>query len=517
MKRWSLCVLAVMLSAALLIGCSSSPKSPETSGQPSGSQSTENRKTDEPITIHFVKPGVSNDSPENARIKAKIEEEFFKSTGIKVNIDLKYYDWDVIAEKFNLDITSGKAPDMIRLPLNLYFQFWQKGYFQPLNELIDAHVPNLAKRFSQEEIDIATINGQIAGFPLGGMPVNSILIIRQDKLDALGKSMPTTLEELEDVMAAYKQAHPNEYPFMAYWSAGLQYMNALAGLEAYNGSQKILKAGGTVTTYYMHEDMARYLELANRWYKNGWVTPDFMTAGEEVEGQFIKDQGLTVVSYQDLGLEFIKQTQESVNPNARAGVVPQLKAPWGEETIYFDGYNKEGYIGIPKNVSKEKAEIVAKLINWELENPDNFWLTRRGEKGIDYEIVDGKMKTPDKWLEPDAKPYNWEYWMINSAPIQGGDLNIVDASALPGAEEVYEQIRTAKTRKNPLLTTPNIPLDELAAKFDSVTKKLGELQSEIIVGRRPLSDWDQSSNIWKNGGGEELEKKMTDVYNSLKQ
>lgn len=510
MKGWAKSVLVMMILAALVAGCTGSPKSSETSGQ-----SSDSGKSAEPVTIQFVKPGVTNDSPENARIKAKIEEEFFKSTGIRINLELKYYDWDVIAEKFNLDVAAGKAPDMIRLPLNLYFQFWEKGFFQPLNEWIDTQVPNLAKRFSQEEIDAGTVHGQIAGFPLGGTPVNSILLIRKDKLDALGKPMPTTLQQFEDAMAAYKKAHPNEYPFMAYWSAGLAYMNALAGLEAYNGNHKILKSDGTVTTYYMHEDMERYLELANRWYKNGWVTPDFMSAGEEVEGQFIKDMGLTVVSYQHYALDFIKQTKESVNPNAVASVVPQLKAPWGEETLRFDGFNSEGYLGITKNVSKEKAEIIAKLINWELDNPENFWLTKRGEEGIDYEIVDGKMKTPDKWKAEDAKPYNWEYWMINSAPIKGGDLNIPDADALPGYEEVYEQIRNAKTKKNPLLATPNIPLDDLAAKYDAVTKKLGELQSEIIIGRRPLSDWSQAAKIWADGGGADLEKKMTEIYKSL--
>lgn len=481
---------------------------------PNSSQAESPSGSDETVTLRVLKPGVENESPENARVKARIEEELEKATGTKVNLDFYYYDWDVFAEKYNLDIVSGNAPDLMRCTTADFFKYWSQGHFQPLDESAKSYLPNLQKRFSQGEIDAATINGKLAGIPLGGCPINGIGLIRQDKLDAIGKAVPTTLEELEDVFAAYKTAYPDEFPFVAYWAAGRRYIAGLCGLEAF-ADDKYLRDDGTVTVGYMHPDQKRYLELYNRWYQNGWVSKDCLTAGEEAEGQFIQDKGLMVISYAWYGLDFFKQTADSVNPNAKAALVPELKAPWGEETLMFDGYNNEGYLAVPKTVPKDKVDLICKIVNWELDSAENFNLTRRGEEGIDYIIEDGKMFTPDKWKAPDARPYNWAYYFVNSTFVNGGDLNIPDGSALPGTEEIQEQIINAKVIENPMLAVPYMPLDDLTNKYDAVTKELGTLQSEIIVGTRPLSDWDQAEKIWLDGGGAEIEAKMTEIYNSF--
>lgn len=527
MKRTKLVAigLAVALVFTLLVGCSGNKNS---DGAPSAGSGSSPKASEsdpassaanaEPVKIRYLKPGSAGDSPEIPRIEKRIEDKFFEDTGIKIDIDLYYYDWDVIEQRFNLDLTAGNPPDMVRFWTSKAFQFYSKGYFQPLDDLIAAHTPNLAKRFSQGELDAAKFKGETVGFPLSGNPVNYGLTIRQDKLDALGMPMPTTVEDLENVMAAYKQAHPDEYPFLGVWFGSLRIMNAFSGIPNFAGSGKpmITKPDGTVTTYFMHENMRSFLELANKWYKNGWVSPDFLTVGDEAEGLFVKDSGLLLASYTDSGIDNVEQTRTTANPNAKAAIVPQLTASWGDETAFFEGYNSEGYVSIPKTVPKEKAEIIAKLVNWELDNPDNFWLTKKGEKGVDYLVEDGKMVIPDKWKADNANPYSWEHWIINRPVINGGDLLIPSADDLPGAEEAREYLRTAKTIQDPVQAMPYLPMDELAAKLDAVNQKLGFLQSEIILGKKPLSAWDEAAKIWADGGGADIEKKATEIYNSLK-
>lgn len=505
-------IMILSLVMALAAGCATGGNSETTIED----QTTTQPQNDEPVTLRILKPGTINESPENPRIKAKIEEELYEYTGTKVNLDFYFYDWDVFSEKYNLDIVSQNAPDAFRATTNIYFKLAFDGQFQALDSVIDEYIPNLTRRFTEGEIKAGIVNGETMGLPLGGTPANSLMLIRKDKLDLLGKEIPTTLAELEDVYAAYKEAHPDETPYMGYWSANVKWIGALAGLDSYFGTEKSLKSDGTVTTYYMQPNMPRYIELLRKWVENGWCQADVLTAGEEAEGLFIKDKGLTIITYERYGLDFFKQTKESVNPDATAAVVPALTTPWSDTTIAFDGYNSEGYLAVPKTTPADKVKLVAQFVNWELDSPDNWWLTKRGEKGIDYEIIDGKMSTPEKWQAEGAQPYDWTYYLINSVFTNGGDLNTPQIDALPETDTIYNMIRTVKTIKNPLLDTPYLPLDDLATQLDSVTKKLGELQSEIITGQRPLSDWDLAEEIWLDGGGAELEEKMTEVYNSMK-
>lgn len=515
--------LVVVLLVSLIAACSNNgTNSNSKNGGNSGTSNTGSKdgattEAGEPIVIKFLKPGTAGDSPEIPRVEQRIEEEFFKSTGINIDLQLSFYDWDVFSEKFTLDLASGNAPDFARFPTNLFFQFYSKGYFQPVEDVMKEHAPNLFKRFSEDEIQAAYFKGEMAGVPLGGSPINSIITIRADKLEALGKPMPTTVAEFEDVMAAYKAKYPNEYPFMGLWWAQTKVMNFLSGLENFAGSGKnyIMKSDGTVTTYFMHERMQNYLELATKWYKNGWVSPDFLTVGDESGGQFIKDSGLTVIGYGANGLEDIVQTANTVNPNAKGAIVPALKADWGNATAAFDGYNQEGYIGIPKSTTPEKAEVIAKFINWELENAENFWLGKRGELGVDYELVDGKINKLAKWKEEGANGYSWEHWMINSVYIDGGELNLQSLDAVEGNDDVLAYIANSEVINDPMLKTPYLPIDDLAAKVDSLNVKLGFLQSQIIIGKQPISAWSEAAQIWADGGGAEIEKELTAIYKSM--
>lgn len=506
-KRSATVMLVLALVVTLIVGC--------TQGSKGGGASSSSG--DEPVVIRFLKPGTPGDSPEIPRVEQRIEEEFFKDTGIKIDLQMVFYDWDVFEQKFTLDLTAGTAPDFGRFWTSIFFQFYSKGYFQPVGDVMEKHAPNLFKQMKKEEIEWGFFKGEMAGVPLGGYPVNQVLVIRQDKLDALGKKMPTTVAELEDVMAAYKAAHPDEYPLHGPWWPVVKVMNFYSGIPNFAGSGRnfIMKEDGTVTTYFMHEKIPAYNELANRWYKNGWISPDFLTIGDEMEAEFIQDKGLIMVGYHASALENVEQTASTVNPNARGAVMPNLSASWGDRTTTFDGYNNEGYIGIPKSTSAEKAEIIAKLINWELDNMENFLMGKRGELGVDYQFVDGKVQKMPEWEKEGANGYSWEHWMVNRA-VFSEELNFQMADEVEGYESVIEFIQSAKPMDDPLLKTPYLPVGDLAAKVDALNVKLGELQSQILVGQRPLSDWSQAKKIWEDGGGLELEKQITAIYNELK-
>ncbi len=517
-------LVSIALVFTLIVGCSSNngnnSASPSTNNSPSASNKpAEKPADDKPVEIRMLKPGSPGDSPEIPRVEKAIEDSFYESTGIRIDLKLEFYDWDVLEQKYTLDIASGKAADFGRFPNNLFFKFYDKGYFQPIGDVMKAHAPNLFKQMSKEEIEAGYYKGEMAGVPLGGFPINYIMVIRQDKLDALGLQMPKTVADFENVMAAYKKAYPNEYPLHGVWFGYSKVINALNGITNFAGSGKgfVMKPDGTVTSYFMHDNIEKYNEMANRWYKNGWVSPDYLTIGDESEAEFIKDSGLAIINYHANGLENVEQTASSINPNAKGAVVPNLQADWGIKTAPFDGYNSEGYIGISKTVSPEKAEIIAKLINWELDSLENFMMGKRGQLGIDWDYVDKPNRILDKlpkWKEDGANGYSWEHWMINRA-VFSDEISFQVAGEAKGYEQILDYIQSAQFTEDPMLKTPYLPLGDLAAKVDELNVKLGFLQSQIVVGKRPLSDWSEAKKIWEDGGGLELEKQITEIYKSM--
>lgn len=471
------------------------------------------------IVLKYARGGSHDTSPENARVKKAIEDKFAKDTGIRVDLQPVYYDWDNIIQKYNVDIAGGTAPDAVRFWPAQHFENWFKGQYQPLNDLVSKYAPNMAKRFAPDEIEAAKVKGTITGLPLGGKPINYLLAIRTDKMQQYGITMPTTLDQLEQAMDIYKKKEPKNSPFMFYWAGGIRYISALAGLPMDRDSLYVTD-DGRVTSVYMHPNQSRYIGLFAKWYKNGWVTKDSLTQGEDAESLFMKGRGLMVQSYVAGGLNFIYDTLKKTDPNATGAMVPELTAPWGNQTLFLDGFNSEGYLGIIKTTKPDVAQVLVKFYNWEIDNRVNFQLTRRGQEGVDYTIQDGKLDKPAKWKADGAQPYNWEYVMVADPFLNGGDLDPIDVSAPPGTLDAYAQVKTAIANRlyidNPIKHDPYLPVGDLAPKLTAVNQKLGQLQAEIITGKRPLTDWDKAAQIWKDGGGADIEAALTKSYQDLK-
>lgn len=522
--------LAIVLLIMLVVGCSSNTNSSNNnSGQtggnnnaqqpsqtPSNTQGGEKEEDrGEPIVINIMRPGAAGDSPEIPRVEKAIEDSFYEMYGINIDYNLYFYAWDQVEQKLTLDFAAGEAPDAMRLTRAMAYKMWDQGYLQPVTDLAKEHTPNLFKHMHEGEIDWASYKGEMIGYPMGGFAIATTIVMREDKLKDLGMEMPTTVAEFEEVMAAYKKKYPEEYPFHGTNQHATKYMKALSGVQA--GAYS-LKSDGTVTISLLDDNMWRYNELARRWYENGFVSKDFLTQGDESEAEFIEDKGLTMVAYHSSPLRNIEKTIEGgFNENAVGRVMPHLIADWGDQTAPFDGYSGEGLFVIPVTTSPEKAEIVAKLINWELDSLVNFMYGKRGELGVDWEFIDEENLVLDKmpkWKESGSNGYSWEHYFINRANFSD-ELAFLSYTEPKGYEQVMEYQATGRPIDSPVMKYPHLPVEEMAVKIDELQVKIGQLQSEIIIGRRPLSDWDQAQKIWEDGGGKEIDQRLTEIFNEL--
>ena len=146
--------------------------------------------------------------------------EIFKIMEEKTNVHLNFEqipqaDWE---EKVLLTLNGGvDLPDALYSGYSLtstqLLQFGGQGLLLPLNDLIDQYMPNFkAKLEAHPEVKAAITapDGNIYSLPFcrfdgltGQIPSN--MFINKVWLDKLGLEVPTTIEELETVLTAFKE------------------------------------------------------------------------------------------------------------------------------------------------------------------------------------------------------------------------------------------------------------------------------------------------------------------------
>ncbi|MGH2557797.1 MAG: ABC transporter substrate-binding protein, partial [Thermomicrobiales bacterium] len=156
----------------------------------------------------------------------------------KTNVHIE---WEIVPEQealasLNVRLASGDYPDLIMgfnlssvqgLPPSLQILYGAQGVFLPLNEYIDEHGVETTRLFEQMPLarEVSTApDGNIYALPAIDGCYHCTwpqkLWIYQPWLDQLGLAMPTTTDELEQVLLAFKEQDPNgngeadEIPFV---------------------------------------------------------------------------------------------------------------------------------------------------------------------------------------------------------------------------------------------------------------------------------------------------------------
>ncbi|GIP33471.1 extracellular solute-binding protein [Paenibacillus sp. J2TS4] len=144
-------------------------------------------------------------------------QEYEKMSGIHI-------DWDAytsadITEKRNLALASDQLPDIFyraKVPDKDIDKYGEEGSFIKLNDLIDQYAPNfkaIMEKYEDVKKGVATADGSIYALPnLTDSPSIEItrkLFINQKWLEHTGKQLPTTTDELYDVLVAFRDGDPN--------------------------------------------------------------------------------------------------------------------------------------------------------------------------------------------------------------------------------------------------------------------------------------------------------------------
>ena len=309
---------------------------------------------DEPVTLRVLTqsraemPSDLNDLPliQNDSKVMNVKIEWIMAMGATFN------------EKKNLMLATGDLPDIIEsaIPSSDLTKYGPDGTFIPLNKLIDDYGVNFKKLYNEIPIlekYITAPDGNIyslARINSGPwMPTNGVGIINKMWLDNLGLAMPTTIEEFENVLRAFKTGDPNkngkadEIPLTfsitngaspISENNGLSYLFSSFGLaignsptEAYVGVKdgKVYNQG---TVPEFKEAIAWFSKL----YKEGLMDSEgFTLKNADFAAKINAEPG--IIGYSQLWDK--NDTVSNKTNNAAFQYMPLLKGPGGRTPVFF--------------------------------------------------------------------------------------------------------------------------------------------------------------------------------------
>ncbi len=521
-------VLPLLLAVAILAGCGTSSTSTPSSSQPTASTSSQTSTADEPpVTMEWLLGSNNVTVDDNGEIVLYIEDKF--------NIDLKA--WELDSNKYNEQlaarIAGGEMPDVIRLSdMSIVAQFIEGGVIPELPiEMIKEKAPTYYEAVKKYDDGSFWTQLVYEGKNYGvaqPMAVNPFAVYwRQDWLDAVGKEVPTTLEEYEDVLTAFVNDDPDGNGVAD--TAGIaerSFANVFGafGLRIVTGGNTGLKIeelqlGDDNVPFFpsIRPEAKDALEVLARWYEMGILDKEFIT-GENHGGyiwlshSFMNGRiGSTSaqVSHYFSGPDFSDPDNHAVcaqeffaiNPNAEITIGPAMVGPDGHSgTEAWAKYGALTFLTAKAWEDPRKVDAFFEMLEASYSDPnyeyalmvgygieDKHWeMTDRGP----IRLVDG-----DEARKAGIMNVNFGSFMDLELATKGPTLEFQKEMAPHG----YYRYNAPAT---PEYTSTISTLDSLTeqAYFD------------IITGQKPLDYFDTYVEEFIAAGGLEVEKSIQDEY-----
>ncbi|MCJ8012349.1 extracellular solute-binding protein [Paenibacillus sp. KQZ6P-2] len=505
-------LLACMVTITVLAGCSSG-KSADTGG--GGAKEATEAKinatgypiVNESITVSaFAGKFFANADWNNIRLWTDYE----KKTNIHVKWDT--VQTDTLKEKRNLLLAGNDYPEMFyasAFSRTDLLKYGKQGAFIPLNDLIDKYAPNFKAVMEKYPIiakGITMPDGNIYGLPTIYDPeFKSVLYgtpwVKQEWLDKLGLKQPETLDDLYNMLKAFKENDPNgngQKDEIAWGAVGtdglLSYLRGSFGLNNHGTANINVDTDPTTGKVRFVPTDPHYKELlqfVNKLYKDGLLEQDIVSVkSTEVDSKGM--QGLLGVS-------------DSVDPVAiynQKGYVglPVLKGPHGDQS--FNAYGSPlGNIGM--FVLTDKAKHPEAMIRWMdyFYSDEGIKLFFMGWKDETYkEDANGNVDYTDE-IKNNPNGLNLDQAIGQYLIWPGGYYpGFVKQQFFKGAEGLPTSVENAKKAEPYVLPQDQVwpafnftqdEQSELTTIKTDIDSYVMEMKDKFITGNESFDNWDK--------------------------
>lgn len=446
-----------------------------------------------------------------------------------VTLEIESVTSEGYAEKKALVLATNNLPDVIQVSQGDLNEYARLGAFVNLSDH-EALLPNyLAARATVPNIELTGVDGGIYSFAkIGYEPMlgKTGAGIRVDVLEANGLAVPTSYEELADVLAALKEAYPQSFPWSArqLWS----FMNEVC----YNfGTVYNLGFDVEKDTYfygYLTDEMKDVLTYLNDLYTRGLLDPDFYTNSND---QLTADIATGSCFFITNNVNFISDYNAALqneDPNGVFEMIPPLSRGDVHRGLVANPYEMIG-TGFAVSAKAGNVEQILAFFDW-LYSPEGAAITNFGKEGETFEYVDGLPEFTDAVLRENkaeadvikeielglthnimAVHYNQRQWFANQVGYRNMTTLLNSEKITQWTEEGLLQMQPAVS---PAMTEEET--EEYKKLFNVVDTLASENCIKFIIGERSLEEYDAFVQSLKDAGAERLVELTNLAYDRIR-
>lgn len=506
----------------------------------------------DPIKIAIVIP------PERTLPTADLlmVKQMVEDTGIPIEwIDIPS---DGSAEKINLMLNGGDYPDVFwnGITTEIAVQYSDQDIFIPTEDLINKYIPRLVDIFEKrpEYKGGSTMpNGHSYGFPYveemyGLVQTPGPFLINKDWLDKVGMDVPTTVDEWEACLLAFKKAGDlngngiadevpysfgmgckglfNSYDTFYYFTAGFGNSDSVNAATPQTDHMKIVD--GKVTFSAMDPAYMKTTQFFNRLYTEGLIDPDSFSPGpNETTPLYISKMAGDEAVIGCLGTW--APVNEIVNPEVRKQyvAVPRLTGESGKCGVEVNMSELQETSMVAITDKCKYPEVIAALVNYWLDPEKSITLNWGA---VDYTYVKGDDGILHFNLDNDGNVILKDGWQTfteqrsNTTPGRGSLVVLSDYYGTV-ADYTWDAVDLLKLQREngkeeimaDIEAMPKIPLSieeqtQVAQIYPQIANIVDAYQMQSILNGDGAESWDKYISDLQAAGVEELVSIYQDAY-----
>lgn len=409
MKRRLILSLTLIVIVSLLLAACTSGR-PSGNGEPGASQQTGNESSSESGTDVVTSAGTLPIVNEKITLKVMtgldwrvtdLEDNYVtKWMEEKTNIHIEWQpvQWADLDQKMNVMLASGTdIPDIIMNGVNSrnqQFQYGSQGLFIPLEDLYEQYGyyskqaleydPTARQQLTSPDDHLYSVFMYEDAYQANFLQK---LWINQTWLTRLGLDMPTTTEQLYQVLKAFKEDDPNgnglqdEIPLSGnkFWPSEGFLMSAFIPLDL---AHRLNLVNGKVVPAFTQPEYKEGLKYINRLYNEGLFDKESFVMDGSMLSQLVMGEHNVLGAFPEIvpGAAAPDDSEQSRSYTA----VPPLKGPNG---VVSASYNPSRPMEWQNGLIFKNSKYPEAAFRWLdfMNSEEAFWVARYGEEGVDWE------------------------------------------------------------------------------------------------------------------------------------
>ncbi|MDR0948053.1 MAG: sugar ABC transporter substrate-binding protein [Lachnospiraceae bacterium] len=444
------------------------------------------------------------------------------------------------SDDINNLLASETAPDVcVTYNIAAVNQYAAMGGVVDISELVYDYKPALMNMYNLlEDFNIWFNQDPETGalYAIETLAANTAQIntyVREDWLAKLNLEEPTTLEEFEDVLIAFRDnaetllgADADQMiPFALSQDVAWRAYNLLHSFFPDDITDKDLYVYGFDDRGFSMPYIKEGVRILNKWYNEGLIWKDFALYGDgdTTEDQLMKNGYIGAweqsydLPYRDGANGITAMMHELIGPDATYIAIEPFLNDAGVPKKYVKG-RFDRKIFFPMTNDEPLASLL--YVDW-ISAPENQEFLQIGEEGVHHEVTaEGAIRSlTDKSEKIMNSALNIDYTItINGLTFQNDDekTNASRALAFPEVDPVYP-IRSMEVNANHAFSPAPVNLGTVASEEGMATPLADErdriLAQTIIV---PVADfdatWDKEYANYLSMGGQKIIDERTELW-----